>query len=189
MLHRYHRRFSGIGTIVTLDDGRAFTAAHCLAAADGRRGVIVEGGTRRWQVVRRWSPRRTDLALLQAVGSPGRTVAPDGGAARLAARSLVRTGVQVEIVGHTGRRFQSRTATVIAVASVSATAVVAHPRGVCANDSGGPVYVDGVLVGIMTHRTGSPLSSRCSQQLVFTRLDSPEMRRRIRRAWGPSGRP
>ena len=68
----------------------------------------------------------------------------------------------------------------IAVTATSATAVIEHPTGVCANDSGGPVFLHGVLVGIVTHRTGPSLSSFCSRNLVFTRLDSPEMRQRNR---------
>ena len=195
-LARYDRRFGGAGTIVTLDDGRAFTAAHCLAAVDRGPGVVISSGARRWRVVQRWSPAATDLALLQAldgvaagpVSSPGRgphRPTPrrlPAGAAHLATTSMVRPGVRVRFVGHTGERFQSRTATVVTVASTSASAIVAHRTGVCANDSGGPVFVDGVLVGIVTSRTGPGLSSLCSSHMVFTRLDSPAMRARIARA-------
>jgi hypothetical protein len=174
MLHRYGRRFGGSGTIVTLADGRAFTAAHCLAPVDGTPGVVIGLGPDRWRVVRRWSPMRTDLALLEAVGHYG--------AARLAARALVRLAARVEFVGHTGRCFHRKTATVIAVTETSATAMVEHRSGVCAGDSGGPVLIDGVLVGIVTHRAGPVVSSQCSSHLVLTRLDSPTMRRRLREA-------
>ena len=180
MLQRYHRRFGGIGTIVTLADGRAFTAAHCLAAVDGSPGVVIGAGFERWRVVRRWSPLRADLALLEAVGHHG--------AMRLATRPLVRPGAQVQFVAHTGRGFHSSAATVISVSHTRATAVVAQRRGVCANDSGGPVLVDGVLVGIVTHRTGPDVSSRCSSHVVFTRLDSLAMRRRIRVAYAGARR-
>lgn len=92
--------------------------------------------------------------------------------------------MQVMFVGHTGRQFQTRAATIIAVTSTTATSVVEHRTGVCANDSGGPVFVGGMLVGIVTHRTGPPQSALCSRHVVFTRLDSPEMRLRIARAYG-----
>jgi hypothetical protein len=41
-VHRYDRRFGGTGTIVTLRDDRAFTAAHCIAAVDGAPGVVLD---------------------------------------------------------------------------------------------------------------------------------------------------
>lgn len=175
--------------MVTLGDGRAFTAAHCLAAVDGAAGVIVGAGVCAWRVRKRWSPRGCDVAVLQAlettIGARHGAPVPEwpaGRAARLPARVWVRPGSRVEFVGHTGRRFQLRAATVITVTETSATAVVEHRAGVCANDSGGPVFVDGVLVGIVTHRAGPALSAACSRQLVFARLDSAVMRRRVRAA-------
>ena len=197
-LARYDRRFGGVGTIVTLDDGRAFTAAHCLAAVDGRPGVVISSGARHWRVVRRWSPATTDLALLQELDGVGtravsdevlaphtgtRSTLPAGaGATPLATASIVHPGVQVRLVGHTCRRFQSRAATVVSATATAAVAVVTHKAGVRANDSGGPVFVDGVLVGIVTSRTGLGLSSLCSSHVVFTRLDSKAMRARIAKA-------
>lgn len=194
MLHPYGRRFGGIGTIVTLDDGRAFTAAHCLAPVDGASGVVIGNGHDAWRVLKRWSPKRTDLAVLRALPAPGRARGsrvpgwPADRVARVPTRVLVRPGVCVEFVGHTGQRFARRAATVIAVTATSATAVVEHRTGVCANDSGGPVFVLGVLVGIVTHRTGPARSPRCSSQLVFTRLDAPAMRRRLHAAFGRGDR-
>lgn len=190
-LHRYHRRFGGSGTIVTFADGRALTAAHCLAAVDGRRGVVVGDGRCAWRVKKRWSPRGLDVAILQAL-DPRMTARlgapvpgwPMGCLARTATRVLVRRGVRVEFAGRAGRRFQVCAATVVAVTATAATAVVEHRAGVCANDSGGPVFVDGVLVGIVTHRAGPPRSSVCSSHVVFTRLDSLVMRRRVRAACG-----
>ncbi len=194
VLHRYGHRFGGIGTIVTLDDGRAFTAAHCVAAVDGSRGVVLGNGDGAWRVLKRWSPTRTDLAVLEAWPAPGRargSRVPGWPADRVAVvptRALVRPGVCVEFVGHTGRRFAIRGATVTAVTATAATAVVAHRTGVCANDSGGPVFLNDTLVGIVTHRTGPALSPRCSSQLVFTRLDAPGMRRRVHGAFGRRSR-
>jgi len=189
VLHRYHRRFGGTGTVFTLGDGRAFTAAHCLAAVDGRRGVIVGNGVCAWRVRTRWSPRGVAVAVLQAVDASwaARSGAPVPGwpadrEARLASRVCVRPGVRVAFAGHTGRRFQVRAATVIALTATTAVADVEHRAGVCANDSGGPVFVDGVLVGIVTHRAGPPLSATCSRHLVFARLDTLVMRRRVRAA-------
>ncbi len=189
-LHRYHRRFGGTGTIVALDDGHAVTAAHCLAAVDGARGVVIGDVACQWRVLARWSPARSDVALLQALDRSGAAGGsrvpgwPSGRGVRLATRVLVRLGTQVDFVGHTGRRFERRSATVVAVTSSAATAAVSHRAGVCANDSGGPVFVDGVLVGVVTQRTGPPLSCHCSSQLVFTRLDAPGMRRRMRSVLG-----
>lgn len=189
VLHRCHRRFGGTGTIVTLADGRAFTAAHCLAAVDGARGVVVGDGVCAWRVRKRWSPRGCDVAILQAVettivsrhGTP-MPEWPAGRAASLPTRACVRSGTRVAFVGHSGRRFQLRAASVLMVTTTSATAVVEHAVGVCASDSGGPVFVDGVLVGIVTHRAGPAVSATCSRQLVFARLDSLVMRRRLRTA-------
>jgi hypothetical protein len=181
VLHRYHHRFGGIGTVVTLDDGRAFTAAHCVAAVDGRPGVVIGSGDRRWRVVQRWSPARTDLALLRALEAVGAARAT-GPALRLVTRALLCPGATVEFVGHTGRRFQSRTATVVSVTATSAEAVVRHRRGVCANDSGGPVLMAGELVGIVTGRSGAARSSLCSTHVLFTRLDSRVMRARMTKA-------
>lgn len=180
MLQRYRRRFGGVGTIVTLEDGRAFTAAHCLALVDGTPGVVIGNGTAHWRVVRRWSPLRTDVALLEAAGGAG--------GLNLTTRTRVRLAVSVEFVAHRGRRFHARTATVIAVSDTCATALVAHRSGVCAGDSGGPVLIDGLLVGIVTHRAGPAVSPQCSSHLVFTRLDSPIMRRRVRAAYARAHR-
>ncbi|MEZ5288901.1 MAG: hypothetical protein R2712_29685 [Vicinamibacterales bacterium] len=174
-MHRYHRRFGGIGTIVTLCDGRAFTAAHCLAAVDGRPGTVIEAVGRRFVVVRRWSPFGTDLAVLRALTGNGR--------GELATRTFLRPGVDVTFWGHTGRRFQRRQATIVAVTATTATARVHHARGVCGNDSGGPVFAGDVLAGIAVARTGAAVSARCSCQLVMVRTDSPSMRRRIAAAF------
>ncbi|MEP7119077.1 MAG: hypothetical protein ABI880_15930 [Acidobacteriota bacterium] len=188
-LDRYQRRFGGLGTIVTLENGRAFTAAHCLAKVDGTPGVILGVGARCWRVVKRWSPARLDLALLVAVDEQSarrnasvlRSDSPAAGST-VATVARVQVGSGVQLVGHTGRRFQTRAARVIAVTATTATAVVTHRTGVCGNDSGGPVLVDGVLVGIVTHRTGAAVSPQCSCQVVFTRLDSSQVRRLIRAA-------
>lgn len=205
-LSRYVRRFGGTGTIVTLEGGRALTAAHCLAAADGRPGTVIAGERGRWRVLRRWSPRRIDLVVLMRLdasawpplesrsrrqafqGTHGqRGPSPRGPRGRLASRGEVRRGVEVTFVGHTGRRFQRRRAVVTTVSAATALATVLHPRGVCGNDSGGPVFVGDRLVGVVTHRMGMPISSRgssrCSSQVVFTRLDSPLMRAKIAAAF------
>jgi hypothetical protein len=174
-VHRYPRRFGGVGTIVTLRDGRAFTAAHCIAEVDGAPGVGLQALGRRFVVVRRWSPRRLDLAVLLAMTGRGRASA--------AARVVLRVGAQVAFYGHTGGRFQARRATVTAVTPTTAVATVHHPRGVCGNDSGGPVFVGGLLAGVVAARTGETVSHTCSREVVITRLDAPAVRARIDRAF------
>jgi Trypsin-like peptidase domain len=178
---RYHRRFGGTGTIVALGDGRAFTAAHCIAAVDGRPGTSIDASGQRFVVVRRWSPARTDLAVLRAVDArrPRRPATT-----RLAVHGGVRRGIEVTFVGHVdGRRFERRRAVVTSVTASTAVALVTHPRGVCGNDSGGPVFLGNTLVGIVTHRAGALRRSPCSSQVIFTRLDSPTMRARIAKAF------
>ncbi|MGE0816552.1 MAG: hypothetical protein AB7O28_18190 [Vicinamibacterales bacterium] len=174
-MNRYHRRFGGTGTIVTLGDGRAFTAAHCLAAVDGRPGTEIDAVGRRFVVVRRWSPFGTDLAVLRSLAGNGR--------GELATRTLLRPGVDVTFWGHTGRRFQRRRATIMTVGATTATALVHHPRGVCGNDSGGPVFLGAALVGVAIARTGPAVSARCSRHLVLVRTDSARMRGRIDAAY------
>jgi hypothetical protein len=173
-VHRYPRRFGGVGTIVTLRDGRAVTAAHCIAAADGTPGVLIDAVGRRFVMVVRWSPRRLDLAVLQAVNAHGHASA--------ATRVVLRVGAQVVFYGHTGRRFQARRATVTAVTPTTAVATVDHPRGICGNDSGGPVFAAGVLAGVVAARRGPAVSATCSRQVVITRIDAPQVRARIDRA-------
>lgn len=170
-LARYLRRFGGEGTIVSLADGRAFTAAHCLAAADGRAGTIVVGAAgQQWRVVRRWSPLGRDLAWLEVAGpirQPRHTRRPEG----LAAPGTLAPGVEVVFHAHTGRRFARRTAVVVAVSATRAVAEVRSRAGVADGDSGGPVLADGRLTGIVIARLGVPRSSHASSRLVLTRLD------------------
>ncbi len=174
-LARYHRRFGGEGTIVTLADGRAFTAAHCLAAVDGRPGAVVTSRDgRAWRVVKRWSPRGRDLALLQAIDArlPRRracqaTIA--AGASRMP--TVLGPGVEIEFYGHTGRRFQKRRAVVTSVTATRAVAEVRGRAGVAAGDSGGPVLEGDQLVGIVVARTGPAVSPMASAQVVLARLD------------------
>ncbi|MEZ5289140.1 MAG: hypothetical protein R2712_30920 [Vicinamibacterales bacterium] len=130
---------------------------------------------RRFLVVRRWSPSGLDLALLRARSGRGRGA--------VASRTILRPGVVVTFWGHTGRRFQRRLATITAVSATTATALVHHPRGVCANDSGGPVFVGAALVAVAVARTGPPVAARCSRHLVMVRLDAVRMRRRIAAAY------
>jgi Trypsin-like peptidase domain len=172
-LTRYQRRFGGEGTIVSLADGRAFTAAHCVAAADGGAGtVLVAWGGRQWRVVRRWSPRGRDLAWLEVV-EPRRTTS---GARRrppltIAAPDVLRPGLEVVFHAHTGRRFVRRRAVVVSVSATRAVAEVRSPAGVADGDSGGPVLAGGRLAGIVIARLGAPRSSHASSHLVLTRLD------------------
>lgn len=181
-LSRYLRRFGGAGTIVTLDDGRAFTAAHCIAAVDGRPGTLVaagDGGC--WQVRHRWSPRGCDLAVLTAV-SPARAACIGARPSTLATRRWLRPGVDVVFYAHTASGFRRRRARVIATTATTAIADVLSRAGIGTGDSGGPVLVGGTLVGVVTHRAGPPRSARASGHLVFTRLDLPLMRVRIARS-------
>lgn len=171
-LVRYHRRFGGEGTIVTLADGRAFTAAHCLAAVDGRPGAVVtsrEG--RAWRVVKRWSPRGRDLALLQAFDARLPRLSGDDRGWRIAGGEVLASGVEIEFYGHTGRRFQKRRAVVTSVTATRAVAEVRSRAGVSAGDSGGPVLVGGTLTGIVIARTGTAVSSAASAEVVLARLD------------------
>lgn len=172
-LARYRRRFGGEGTIVTLADGRAFTAAHCLAAVDGRPGtVVVSPDGRAWRVVRRWSPRGRDLALLRSIDArSGEHAAGNQRVWRLAEAAALCPGVEIEFYGHTGQRFQKRRAVVTSVTVTRAVAEVRSPAGVASGDSGGPVLVGGMLAGIVIARTGEAVSSRASARVVLTRLD------------------
>lgn len=170
-LTRYPRRFGGEGTIVSLDDGRAFTAAHCVAAVDGRPGtVVVAAGGRQWRVVRRWSPRGRDLAWLEVVDqSRMRTPSPND--ERLAPPGTLAPGVEVVFLAHNGQRFARRKAVVVSVTATRAVAEVRSPAGVADGDSGGPVLAGGRLAGIVIARLGTPRSSHASSRLVLTRLD------------------
>lgn len=171
-LARYHRRFGGEATIVTLADGRAFTAAHCLAAVDGRRGTVVASlDGRQWRVWHRWSPRGCDLALLHAVDARPAQRAVERRGWRLARLGVLRPGSIVEFYGFTGRRFERRRATVMAVTATRAVANVRSPAGVAAGDSGGPAFVNGRLAGIVIARTGPAVSPVASTQVVLARLD------------------
>lgn len=170
-LRRYAHRFGGTGTIVTLADGGACTAAHAIAAADGRRGTWITSAAARWRVERRWSPAGRDLALLVA-----ETPRPRRSRITWARRSMLRRGVRVTITAWTGRRFVRRSAI---VRTVSRHAVVADLRGragVRAGDSGGAVLMGSTLVGVVTHRTGAALSAQASASVRFARLDTPEVR-------------
>jgi len=179
-LTRYARRFGGEGTIVTLSDGSAFTAAHCVAAVDARPGAIVTSTDgHRWRVVRRWSPRGRDLLTLLAVEGRrrGRTVS----VARLAGQRTFRPGVTVTFYGFTGTSFRARRAV---VTGVTATRVVAHVlsrAGVRSGDSGGPVLVGGRLAGIVVARRGAGSPAGASREVVITRLDVVPLIARSRR--------
>lgn len=171
-LVRYHRRFGGEGTIVTLADGRAFTAAHCLAAVDGRSGAVVTSRDgRAWRVVKRWSPGGRDLALLQAIDAHLPRLSGDDSGWRLAPAGVLGPGVEIEFYGHTGRRFQKRRAVVTSVTATRAVAEVRSRAGVAAGDSGGPVLDGDQLVGIVVARTGPAVSPVASTQVVLARLD------------------
>jgi hypothetical protein len=126
-------------------------------------------------VVRRWSPRRLDLALLRAISGRGRWSA--------AARVVLRIGTSVIFYGHTGRRFQARGATVTKVTATTAVATVHHRRGICGNDSGGPVFVGDVLAGVVAARTGEWVSPTGSREVVITRIDTRPLRATIARVF------
>jgi hypothetical protein len=193
-LTRYHRRFGGEGTIVTLDDGRAFTAAHCLAAYDGRPGTVVTSlDGRQWRVLRRWSPRGRDLAMLQAIDAAsasagGRRSRPtglrEGRPTALAALHALRPGVGVVFYGYTGRSFRPRRAVLTTVTATRVVADVASRAGVRAGDSGGPVLVGDRVVGVVVARIGTALWPGVSTQLVFERLDTATA---VKRSGGPAG--
>ena len=173
LLSRYLRRFGGEGTIVTLADGRAFTAAHCIAAVDGRPGRLIaarDGVV--WRVCRRWSPGGLDLAVLRAAIAP--RLSPRG--PTLATRAVLRLGADVVFYAHTARGFRPRRARVVSVTATTAVAEVQSRAGVRAGDSGGPVVMDGVLVGIVTHRLGAPRGVSGAACLRCARLDIPDRR-------------
>lgn len=176
-LSRYLRRFGGEGTIVTLADGRAFTAAHCLAAVDGRPGRFIAAPDGLvWRVCRRWSPKGLDLAMLLAAVAPR----PSARGPALATRPLLRPGVEVVFYAHTAAGFRRRRARVVSVAATSAVAEVRSRAGVSPGDSGGPVLMDGALVGIVTHRLGAPRGARGGAAcLRCVRLDAPIIRARL----------
>ncbi len=171
MLARYARRFGGEGTIVSLADGRAFTAAHCVAAVDGCPGTVIVGpGGRQWRVRRRWSPRGRDLVWLEVVRPcPGHPASRND--TRLARPGSLRPGVEVVFHAHTGQRFVARRAVVVSVSASRAVADVRSPAGVADGDSGGPVLAGGRLAGIVIARLGAPRSAHASSRLVLTRLD------------------
>ncbi len=171
-LTRCAHRFGGEGTIVTLADGCACTAAHCVAAFDSRRGAwIVAADGSAWRVERRWSPAGRDLALLTAATPPARP--RDVSWPR---RPVVRPGLVVALVVWTGRRFARRRAVVRAVTATAFLADVAGPRGVRAGDSGGAVLAGDTLVGVITHRTGVSLTAQASASVRVARIDTPPVR-------------
>lgn len=170
-LRRYAHRFGGTGTIVTLADGCACTAAHALAAVDGRRGALIASGTAVWRVARRWSPATRDLALLVA-----ETPRPRRSRIAWARRPLLRRGVHVMITAWTGRRFVRRSAIVRTVTRYAVVADLRGRAGVRQGDSGGAVLMGSTLVGVVTHRTGAALSARASASVRFARVDTPEVR-------------
>jgi hypothetical protein len=184
-LSRYLRRFGGEGTVVTLADGRAFTAAHCIAAVDGRPGRLIaapDGVV--WRVGRRWSPDGLDLAALHAVTPPPSSTPPT----TLPARAMLRPGVEVVFYAPTARGFRARRARVISVTATSAVAEVQSRVGTCAGDSGGPVVMGDVLVGIVTHRLGRPRGPGGATLLRCVRLDAPAARVRLARHGEPPPR-
>lgn len=171
-LTRYVRRFGGEGTVVTLADGRAVTAAHCIASIDGRRGALIAAPDGcAWRVVRRWSPAGRDLALLVATPplSRGVRVAWPG-------RAVVRPGLAVWVAAWTGRRFTRRRAVIRTVSRHAFVADLVGRAGVRAGDSGGAVMSGGVLVGVVTHRTGVALSALASASVRVARVDTREVR-------------
>lgn len=181
-LLRLSHRFGGEGTIVTLADDHAFTAAHCVAAVDGRRSTVLavpDGHV--WRMAKRWSPLGCDLALLHAEPSmQGRGVRSARPTVTLAGAAVLTVGTPVVFIGYAAGRFQRRRAVVRSVTSTHAVADVASPAGVRAGDSGGPVLAEGLLVGIVVARSGLPASfGDGSRTLELTRLDSPLMRRRV----------
>ena len=187
-LSRLRHRFGGEGTVVTLSDDHAFTAAHCVAAVDGRRGTVLAGPDGHvWRMAKRWSPLGCDLALLHAEPSMhGRGVRSARPTVTLAGAAVLRVGTPVVFIGFDAGRFQRRRAVVRSVTSTHAIADVISAPGVRAGDSGGPVLVDGVLVGIVVARSGPPASSGDgARSLVLARLDSPLMRRRAASALRP----
>ena len=172
VLTRYERRFGGAGTIVTLADGRAFTAAHCVAAVDGHRGTVLAGGDgRQWRVMRRWSPRGRDLAWLEAAGPVRMRPRGPRGTVSLAPPDVLRPGVDIVFHAYTGRRFTRRRAVVVAVSATRAVAEVRTRAGVADGDSGGAVLVGGHLAGIVVARVGAPRPASASSHVVITRLD------------------
>lgn len=176
MLRRYAHRFGGVGTIVTLADGCACTAAHCVAAADGRVGTLIASGAAVWRVARRWSPARRDLALLVA-----QTARPRRSRIGWARRALLRRGVRVSIAVWSGRRFAWRTAIVDAVTRDGFVADLTGRTGVRVGDSGGAVIVGSTLVGVVTHRTGRAVSAEAAVSVRGARLDTPEVRAALAR--------
>lgn len=170
-LRRYAHRFGGTGTIVTLADGCACTAAHCVAPADGRRGTLIALGPAVWRVERRWSPATRDLALLGAE-------APRPRRSRIvwARRSPLRPGARVSIAAWTGQRFVWRTAIVREVTRHGFVADLVGRAGVRQGDSGGAVLLGSTLVGVVTHRTGAALSPLASASVRVARVDTPDVR-------------
>ena len=171
-LTRYTHRFGGEGTIVTLADGCACTAAHGVAAVDGRRGAwIAAADGSAWRVERRWSPAGRDLALLTAATPPARARSVSW-----PRRAIVRPGLVVALVVWTGRCFARRRAVVRAVTATAFVVDVAGPRGVRAGVGGGAVLAGVSLVGVITHRTGVPLTAQASASVRVARIDTPAVR-------------
>ena len=171
-LTRYAHRFGGEGTVVTLADGCACTAAPCVAAFDSRRGAwIAAADGSAWRVERRWSPGGRDLALLTAATPPARTRGVSW-----PRRPIVRPGLVVALVVWTGRRFARRRAVVRAVTATAFVADVSGPGGVRAGDSGGAVLAGATLVGVITHRTGGSLTAQASASVRAARIDTRAVR-------------
>lgn len=171
-LTRYGRRFGGEGTIVTLADGCACTAAHCVAAVDGRQRAWIGAGRTAWRVERRWSPAGRDLALLVASVPPrrGRPVTWPSG-------RIVRAGLHVTIAAWTGRRFVRRAAIVRATTRDGFIADVCGRVGVRPGDSGGAVLAGTTLVGVVTHRIEAPSTTA----VRVARVDTPDVGRVLQR--------
>lgn len=170
-LTRYRRRFGGTGTIVTLADGRACTAAHCVAAADGRRGVWIAGGGRAWRVERRWSPSGRDLAVLTAAQPPSR-----GARVAWPRGRLLRQGLVVSVSVWNGRRFVRRRAIIRTVGRHACEAAFVGRARARAGDSGGAVLFGATLVGVVTHHLGATGGVVGTAAIRVARVDTPEVR-------------
>lgn len=168
---RYRRRFGGTGTIVTLADGCACTAAHCVAAVDGRRGVWIAGGGRAWRVERRWLPSGRDLVVLMAAHPPSRR-------ARVAwpRGRVLRQGLVVSVSVWNGQRFVRRRAIVRTVARHACEAEFIGRVRVRPGDSGGAVLSGATLVGVLTHHLGAADATGATASIRVARVDTPEVR-------------
>lgn len=158
-------RLGGGGAAVVAARGRAFTAAHCL------RGLRVGDVSQGLRLIRVW--RRWDLALLE-------TARPS--TLRLAASETLRPTRPVTLVGWTGE-LVTQPASLTQIVATRARAV--GDRDVCSGDSGSPVLQGGRLIGILIATTGPTrgVNRRCATTAIFTRLDSPAVRRAVDAAW------